>query len=348
MNPNPLLELPATDPANLYRQRDAICAVELLTVGLVHLDLFSWLDAKPSGEEAICQSLGLAGRPADVMLTLFAAMGLLERRDGIFRVTEAAREHLVKGSPWYLAPYYAFLKDRPGCKDLLAVLQTGKPASWASLKDEKAWAEAMESEEFSAQFTAAMDCRGVFLGPALAKSLSFHGFKRLLDVAGGSGIYACSVVARHPHMQAAVFEKPPVDRVAAGWISRRGFSGEVRVQSGDMFAEPLPAGFDVHLFSNVLHDWDVPKVMALLSKSHQALPPGGMVLVHDAHLNRDKTGPLPVAEYSVLLMHATEGRCYSIGEMEAYLEEAGFTGVTYIPTAGNRSLVTARKPGGKA
>lgn len=30
----------------------------------------------------------------------------------------------------------------------------------------------------------------------------------------------------------------------------------IDVITGDMFAEPLPAGFDVHLYSHVLHDWD--------------------------------------------------------------------------------------------
>ena len=45
--------------------------------------------------------------------------------------------------------------------------------------------------------------------------------------------------------------------------------------------------------------------------------------MHDAFLGAAKTGPLHVAEYSVLLMHASEGRCYSTAEMEGYLREAG-------------------------
>jgi hypothetical protein len=39
-------------------------------------------------------------------------------------------------------------------------------------------------------------------------------------------------------------------------------------------------------------------------------------MIHDAHINAAKNGPLPVAEYSVLLMFASEGKCYSISEME--------------------------------
>jgi hypothetical protein len=72
---------------------------------------------------------------------------------------------------------------------------------------------------------------------------------------------------------------------------------------------------DVHLFSNVLHDWDKDRVELLLEKSFAVLPKGGMIIVHDDHINAEKTGPLPVAEYSALLMTITEGKCYSEKEM---------------------------------
>jgi len=49
------------------------------------------------------------------------------------------------------------------------------------------------------------------------------------------------------------------------------------------------------------------------------------LLVHDAHINSDKTGPLHVAEYSALLMNITEGRCYSISEIRRWMADAGFT-----------------------
>ena len=117
------------------------------------------------------------------------------------------------------------------------------------------------------------------------------------------------------------------------------------VVASDMLGAPLPEGFDVHLYSNVLHDWDVPVVKQLVRKSFEALAPGGMLIIHDAHLNEEKNGPLHVAEYSVLLMHSTEGRCYSVAEMREYLTEAGFTDVQFTPTAVARSVITAQKSG---
>ena len=226
-------------------------------------------------------------------------------------------------------------------KDFIIILRTDKPANWGSYKDEKPWTEAMLTDEFATTFTAAMDCRGFTLGPAMAKAAPIGNRTRLLDIAGGSGIYACALVANHPTLTATVFERAPVDGIARKMIAKRGFQDRVDVAAGDMFKDTLPTGYDVHLFSNVLHDWDTDKVRTLLAASAKALPKGGLLIVHDAHLNDAKTGPAPVAAYSALLMSVTEGRCYGTGEMRALLIEAGFTDIRHQDTACDRSIVTA-------
>ncbi len=342
MSLDPLLSEPVSDPLPLYHLRDAIVATDLLAAAIAHLDFFTWLEANPATFGAICAHFEIHPRPADVMITLIAAMGLVQQTGGVFLCTLRAREHLTAGSPWNLSPYYTSMKDRPQTLDMLKVLRTGKPANWGSY-DPQAWAQAMEREDFAKPFTAAMDCRGVLLGPALAKGLDLAESTALLDIAGGSGIYACALVARHTHLRASVFEKPPVDRIARESIAARGYAEKVSVVSGDMFSGAWPAGFDVHLISNVLHDWDEATVRALLASSHAALPTDGLLVIHDAHINADKTGPLHVAEYSALLMNITEGKCYSVREMGGYLADAGFEWLDHQPTAVGRSFILARR-----
>ncbi len=278
------------------------------------------------------------------MLTLFTAMGYVEQRESVFHLTTLGREHLVKGSPYFIGPYYASLKDRPVTKDFLSALRTDRVANWGSFKDGNAWAKAMEDETFAAGFTAAMDCRGVYLGQAVAKSVSLEKHQRVLDIGGGSGIYACSLAAHFPNLRPAVFEKPPVDAVARRAIANRGYGERVDVIAGDMFHDALPGGFDAHLISNVLHDWAEPEVRKILRASASALAPGGLLIIHDAYINSDKTGPLPVAAYSAMLMHSTEGKCYSTRETQTFLDELGFVDFQYRPTAADRGIVTATKP----
>lgn len=344
MPPLDLTRVPQTDPLEIYRYRDGLYAADLLTAAICELDFFTWLAAHPSSAAEISRELGLTERPLDVMLTLFAAEGFIGHDNGVFHATELAREHLVSTSPFFLGPYFGSMKERPVVRDYVTVLRTGKPANWGSYRNEKAWSEAMLTETFATTFTAAMDCRGAYLGPAVAKAIDSRGRSRLLDIAGGSGIFACAIVAAHSHLRASVFERPPVDQIARTMIETRGYAERVDVIAGDMFHDPLPAGHDLHLYSNVLHDWDIDRVRQLLAASFCALDPGGMIVVHDAHLNADKTGPLPVAKYSALLMAITEGKCYSVAEMDAFLTETGFRDIQYTPTVADRSVITARKP----
>ncbi|MCX7313773.1 MAG: methyltransferase, partial [Alphaproteobacteria bacterium] len=98
---------------------------------------------------------------------------------------------------------------------------------------------------------------------------------------------------------------------------------------------------DVHLFSNVLHDWDEPDCRRLLSQSAQSLSGNGRIVIHYMFLNDDKTGPLWTAEYSVLLAGVTQGRLYSTNEISGWLQPLGFVIVQQTPTALGRSVLEA-------
>lgn len=329
------------DPGTLFRARDSIYAADLLLAAAVHLDLFSRLENGAMDRSGICSTLAIQDRPADVMMTLLTAMGLVELREGGFVLTPLSRSFLTRDSQHSLLPYFASLGQRSVCRTMLNVLRAGQPASWAG-SDQQEWAAAMENVDFAESFTAAMDSRGAYFAPLLAKCLNCSGRTRLLDIGGGSGIYACHLVREYPELEASILEKPPADAVAGGFIRQMGLSGRIGIVAGDMFDE-IPSGYDVHLFSNVLHDWDRDNVERILVRSFQALQPGGSVAIHDTHINAEKTGPLEVAEYSVLLMHSTEGKCYSISEMNGLLEGAGFVNFQFVPMKCHRSLITARK-----
>jgi SAM-dependent methyltransferase len=339
-------QLPATDPTTLLRYRDGVYAIDLLTAAVAEFRIFDALRERPGTLAEICARFGWDERPADTLLTLCLANGYLDQDgDGVFTPSTTALEHLCQGSPWDLTPYYGSLRDRPVVQDFVRVLKTGRPAHWAGLDEASDdWHGSMLSEDFARTFTAAMDCRGVFLGKKLADAVAdvISGARRLLDVGGGSGVYACALAANAPQLEAVVFEQAPVDAIAREKIAQRGLSGRVRVETGDMFADPWPADCDVHLFSNVMHDWGRTEILALLHRSRETLAPGGTVLVHEAFLDPDQRGPLPVAEYSCILAHSTQGRCYAWSEMEAFLAEAGFHSLGYRPTGGDRGVVVAR------
>ncbi|MCB1124739.1 MAG: class I SAM-dependent methyltransferase, partial [Verrucomicrobiae bacterium] len=190
---------------------------------------------------------------------------------------------------------------------------------------------------------ALMNCRGLAMGQRLAEALTplLAGRKQVLDIAGGSGIYACTLAARHNHLSAVVLEQSPVDVIVGKEIEKHGMGDRVKVFCGDMFQDDWPDGSDVILFSNVLHDWDFPEVEALLRKAAEYLPQNGLLIIHDAFINDAKTGPLPVAEYSALLMNITQGKCYSHAEYTSILETLSFEVGPYQDTIADRGFMTA-------
>ena len=331
------------DPTLLLSLRDGLYAADLLIAAACEIDLFSWLARRPATQTLICTSLGLAPRPVDVMVTLFLSYGLLRREGNQLALTAAAADYLPADAPFSLRSYFASQVSRPTIKDILHVLRTGSPAPWASASKQPDWAAAMERPEFAREFSAAMDARGRVMAPRLAEAVDLSEATRLLDVGGGSGIYAAAFLAHYPHLNATIFEKPPVDDVVRKLVDQRDLAHRIDVAAGDMFVA-LPDAHDVHLFSNVLHDWDLPSVRRALVQSFRALPVGGRVIIHDVHLADEKDGPRGAAEYSVFLMCSTPGRCYSIGEMAGLLREVGFVDAASRALVAERSVIVARKP----
>jgi predicted O-methyltransferase YrrM len=340
---NKLLSMPKTSPERVITLRESAFAQDLFITAVSYFDFFNRLDTSPSDIDTICKSLGIKQRPADVMLTLFKAYGFIKESNKKYSLSQTARDYLIKGSNFDLSPYVNSLKNRPICEDMKKVLQTGKPANWAADKKGKDWATSMTDDSFAESFSAGMNSRGAYLANGLARAIDLTGYNKLLDIGGASGIYACILSEKYQNLSATVFEKPPVDKVAKYSINKFGLNKRIGVVAGDMFQDNLPKRHDVHLISHVLHDWDLNEVQSVLKNSYKNLNPGGTIIIHDAHINKAKTGPISIAEYSVLLMFLSEGKCYSFPEMKNLLEETGFKNIELKPTVLNRSIIIGKK-----
>jgi acetylserotonin N-methyltransferase len=276
------------------------------------------------------------------MLTYFRALDLIDLQKDKYLVTEKAKEFLLKSSQWSLSPYFSTQMERPIVEKMLQALKTGEPQSWGGNKHEQDWAKAMEKPDFATMFTAGMDSRGAYFASGIANSFDFNNYKSILDIGGASGIYIASIIEHYPNLTGGVFEKSPVDKIAEISIVQKGKQNIIKIFDGNMF-NSIPSGFDIHLFSHVIHDWEIEQNRVLIKNSFDSVNTGGVIMIHDAHINPDKSGPLSVAEYSILLMFSTHGKCYSIAELGEIMETVGFVEVEEIKTLGNRSIIIGRK-----
>jgi hypothetical protein len=341
---------PVTDPtpiADLFRGN---LATELLVAATAHLKLFDHLAAAELDHAALGARLGLAPRPMVVLTTVLKAMGLLVERAGRLGLTAMAREHLVTGAPFAIADYLGLAAQSPGVLGMVERLRTNRPAGSAPDEQGAAFifqagsASAMEQEASARSFTLALAGRARNVAPYLADRVPFAGVRTLLDVGGGTGIYSIACVQRHPHLRAIVWDRPEVLKVAAEQVAAYGVAERVTLVPGDMFNDPMPAGADAILLSNILHDWDVPECQAIVDRCAAALPVGGRLLIHDTLLNDALDGPLPIALYSAALFCFCVGRAYSAAEYRAMLTAAGLKpAAEVVPTLVHCSVVTGTR-----
>jgi hypothetical protein len=324
------IEPPATDPTPIFEIFRGNHGTELLTAAVAHFDVFGRLAAGPRTPEDLRDELGLAERPAVVLLTALRAFGLLVGDDrGRLDLSPLAREHLTPGGAFDVGGYVGLAAESPGVVEMVERLRSNRPAG-AEAEDEGAAfifregiESAMEREASARHLTLALAGRARNVAPFLAARYPLDGARVLLDVGGGTGIYSIAWLQRHSALRAIVWDRPEVLKVAAEMATAFGVADRLECRPGDMFRDSPPGGVDVVLLSNILHDWDVPECRALVARCAGALSPGGQLLIHDVFLNDAHDGPLPIALYSAALFRLTEGRAYSAAEYRAWLTEAG-------------------------
>jgi hypothetical protein len=346
----PALVPPRVDPTPVFEAFRGNYATELLTAAVAHLDVFGPLAGGPRAFEDLRDDLGLAARPAVVLLTALRALGLLAADgQGRLGLTELARDHLVPGGAFDVSGYVGLAADSPGVREMVERLRSNRPAGGkpdlpgTAFIYREGTESAMEHEAAARRLTLALAGRARNVAPVLAERLPLDGARRLLDIGGGTGIYSIAWLQRHPGLPAVVWDRPEVLKVAREMAEAHGVADRLETVAGDMFVDPVPDGCDVMLLSNVLHDWDVPECRALVGRCAAALPPGGRLLVHDVFLNDALDGPLPVALYSAALFSLTEGRAYSAAEYREWLTEAGLAPGAIVPTLVHCGVLPARK-----
>jgi O-methyltransferase domain len=333
---------PTTDPTPIFELFRGSYATELLTAAVCHFNLFGRLAQGPRTVPDLASDLTLHDRPAIVLTTALRAMGLLaEREPGKLTLTDLAREHLLPGGAFDIGGYIGLAAQSPGVLAMVESLKTNRPARASSgtmYTFREGVASAMDETASARHFTLALAGRAINVAPHLAQAVDLSQTATLLDIGGGSGIYAVAFLQRFPKLRAIVFDRGEVLKVAHEFAAAHGVADRLECRAGDMFADPFPRA-DVALFSNILHDWDIPECRTLVTKAASA---SKQMLVHDVFLNDALDGPLAQALYSAALLTLTEGRLYSAAEVAAWLRDAGLQSQAVRPTLIHCGVLASR------
>jgi acetylserotonin N-methyltransferase len=305
---------------------------------------FAAISARAKDTAELAAELGLDARALAVHLAMLASLGFVERREGRWRATAAARTWLHPQADGYAGPLlHRFRERQPFHAQLLETLRTGQKASeYGSVAEE--WERGAMPPDMARMITAFMNAHSRASSLAVGQQPLFAELRSVLDVGGGSGIFAIEMAKAWPALKATVLEIDTICTEADHYIAAANVGGRVSTHALNMFTQPWPRDYDAHFFSNIFHDWSDATCLLLARKSFEALPAGGRILLHEILMDDDGCGPLPAAAFSLLMLMGTRGRQYSLIELRQFLEAAGFVDIEAARTGGGYySLVSARK-----
>jgi predicted nicotinamide N-methyase len=307
------------------------------------LGVFTHLAAGPLSAEALARACAVPARGLQRLLNACVVVELLAKEGERYRNGPMAQAFLVAGTPGYLGHFLsraaenyatwgrltrAIQEDRPADPHAAETLATLPPARVR-------------------QYVEGLVDLGQQAARAMAEQIDLTPARQLLDVAGGSGIYAITFAQRYPALRAVVFDLPPVLAVTQEIIARHGMAERVSVHPGNYHDDELGRGYDVVLFSHVFQTQGPDTGRLLLRKAFRALVPGGQLLVHGAMPNPDRVSPPEPALTQVhMFLVYPDGDAHPAEDIGAWAAEAGFGELQVIrfPPPRWRTLITGRKP----
>ncbi|MBN1422265.1 MAG: methyltransferase domain-containing protein [Planctomycetes bacterium] len=313
-------------PASFQEARILMTAVEL--------GVFDAIGRAGCTAAAIATAVRADPRTLRRLLDALVAIGILRKRAGSYRIAPAARGRLLRGSPGSMLDMYRHhARLWETWSGLTEVVRTGRmgPRRPRSREDQEAFSRAMaDIARGSARQTA--------------RVLDLRGARQLVDLGGAPGIYGIAFARKHPGLTVTVIDLPEAGPITRRTAREAGLAARVRFRPGDVRHIPtLGSRLDCVFFSNLIHSFRPNEVRALVAKAARALRPGGRIAIKDFWLDEDRAGPRHSALFSINMLVASGGDCYTRGEIETWLRDAGFEAFDWTPVAETSRIVTARR-----
>lgn len=307
----------------------------------IDLDLFTHVSQGAGSIEEVAAATGTSELNAERLIVVALALDLL-RKDADGRLVNApdCEKFMVSTSERFAGPWMTFTRGEvPDWFDLTAKLQDPAPPSQLGLYDNL-------TVERARRYHAATYSIGMGAGRRFCRTVDLSGRRKLMDLGGGSGAYSINAVKTFDGLEAVVFDLPPVTVVTEEYLERNGVTDRVSTMGGDFINDPLPAGCDVAVMASNLPIYDADNIKRVVSKTFEALEPGGEMHLIGETLHPDGIGPLDAALWGMAEIHyGSGGRAHTVDECLGYFRTAGFVDVTNSDfIAGTLTRTFGRKP----
>ena len=170
---------------------------------------------------------------------------------------------------------------------------------------------------------------GTMVGELAASGFRPLGSGRIVDVGGSRGTLLAYLLRTDPESAGILFDRKEALAEAPEFLAGAGVADRVELASGS-FLQEVPAGGDLYVLSQVLHNWDDERVRVIVGNCHRASRPGGHLMVVEYVLPE---GPEPSLAHlmDLIMLTLLGGRERTRARLEALLAPCGYTLVRNTP-----------------
>lgn len=335
-----MLQGPTPSPERILQHSMMAHATAATVAAAVTHSLFTHIEEGANTPDMLASRAGLSRRGTLALLDALVGIGLLQVVDGGYRNSEEARFYLVEGQPAYLGEHAKMVLSPFGqaFQGLPEAVRTGVP-NFPLESD-------AEDKLFWEDLVLAIAPLGMPVAKAVAAQMRFADLASpsVLDVGGGSGVYAVVLLRANAGAIVTQVDWPGVNKIARSFVGRFGVGDRFRTMDGDMHATDYgAAAYDLVVYSNMAHQESPEANVALFRKFKRALKSGGSVVISDFVLNDDRTGnPWAGLFHTFMLLRTKDGAVWRRADYQSWLREAGFSSVEFEATSTPSTLVWAR------
>ncbi|RSN33694.1 methyltransferase [Amycolatopsis sp. WAC 01416] len=231
----------------------------------------------------LAAELGQAPLALDLLLGHLTTLGVLERTSTGYRTTGYGanlRADAGNGLAGLLDMNAAGGRGELAFVELAHSVATGQ-AGYIRRYGQDFWTDLADHPHLRETFDRQMTQRFLTQVPGLVAGFDWARFGTIVDVGGGHGSLLAAILKANPSVRGHLVDLAPTAAVAEKELREQGLEDRAEVTAGSFF-DPLPAGADAYLLSDILHDWDDEHAHRILARCAEATRPGGRVLVIEA------------------------------------------------------------------
>ena len=194
----------------------------------------------------------------------------------------------------------------------------------------------------AALFDDAMGALSNSQNALLLRAFDFKRYRTVVDVGGGRGDLLFAILRAHRKTRGILYDLPPVAAAAQARAARAKLGGRWKTIGGSFF-DAVPAGGDLYILKQVVHDWPDDAAVRILSNCRSAMRHGAALALVELVVPPAGKAPDALANMTDLeMLVCTGGRERSAREYAALLQRAGLRFVKLHKGVAPLALIEAR------